>query len=85
MGLFSASVLYIGSKQSRQQKILPAQILAAPDETLAFPKASLAGNPGRGFEESFRIEHDEAFRKILLKIAGEGFKRKKPQESSDPR
>lgn len=44
-----------------------AEILAAPPETLAFTKACLAGNSGKGFEESFRIEHDEAFRKILLK------------------
>lgn len=50
-----------------------ATILAAPADTLAFTKAYLAGNAGRGFEESFRVEHDEAFRKILRKRAGEGF------------
>ena len=42
-------------------------ILESPSETLRFTKAYLAGNPGKGFEESFRIEHDEAFQKILLK------------------
>jgi len=47
-------------------------ILESPSETLRFTKAYLAGNPGKGFEESFRIEHDEAFRKILLKRAKEG-------------
>jgi enoyl-CoA hydratase len=50
-----------------------AEILAAPPETLAFTKACLAGNSGKGFEESFRIEHDEAFRKILLKRFRKGF------------
>ena len=47
-------------------------ILKAPPETLRFTKAYLAGNSGRGFEKSFRIEHDEAFRKILLQRAEEG-------------
>lgn len=47
-------------------------ILEAPPETLRFTKAYLAGHSGRGFEESFRIEHDEAFRKILLQRAEEG-------------
>lgn len=47
-------------------------ILESPSETLKFTKAYLAGNPGKGFEEAFRIEHDEAFRKILLKRAREG-------------
>lgn len=55
---------------------IAASILAAPAETLAFTKAYLAGNSGRGFEESFRVEHDEAFRKILLKRAGRGFENK---------
>lgn len=54
-----------------------ATILAAPADTLRFTKAYLAGNPGRNFEESFRIEHDEAFRKILLKRARDGFIGKK--------
>ncbi len=52
-----------------------AMIVAAPAETLRFTKAYLSGNPGKGFEESFRIEHDEAFRKVLLKRAKEGFGR----------
>jgi enoyl-CoA hydratase len=53
-----------------------AAILKAPADTLASTKAYLAGNAGRGFEESFRIEHDEAVRKALLKKAGEGFAKK---------
>jgi enoyl-CoA hydratase len=53
-----------------------ATILEAPAETLAFTKAYLAGNAGKGFEQSFRVEHDEAFRKILLKRAREGFVKK---------
>lgn len=51
-------------------------ILGAPLETLRFTKEYLAGNAGKGFEESFRVEHDEAFRKILLKRAREGFVKK---------
>lgn len=51
-------------------------ILAAPPETLRFTKAYLTGNPGSGFEESFRIEHDESFEKILLMRAREGHVRK---------
>ncbi len=45
------------------------EILEAPAETLRFTKAYMACNAGRGFEESFRVEHDEAFRKILRKRA----------------
>jgi hypothetical protein len=32
------------------------------------------GNAGKGFEASFIIEHDEAFRKILLPRAKKGLK-----------
>lgn len=53
------------------------EILEAPDETLRFTKAYMACNAGRGFEESFRVEHDEAFQKILLKRAKEGVVGKK--------
>ena len=56
---------------------IAAAILEAPAETLAFTKAYLAGNSGQDFEESFRIEHDEAFRKFLLKKAREGLVKKK--------
>ena len=51
-------------------------ILESPTETLRFTKMYITGNAGKGFEESFRIEHDEAFRKILLKRAREGFVKK---------
>ena len=51
-------------------------ILESPPETLRFTKAYLAGNPGKGFEESFRIEHDDAFQKVLLKRAREGSMKK---------
>lgn len=54
---------------------IAATIVAAPPETLRFTKAYLSGNPGKGFEESFRTEHDEAFREVLLKRAKEGFGR----------
>ncbi len=42
-------------------------ILEAPLESLQFVKRYFIGNAGRGFEDSFRIEHDQAFREIILK------------------
>ncbi len=49
-----------------------AGILEAPPETLRFLKGYLADSGGRSFEESFRIEHDAAFREILLPRARKG-------------
>ncbi len=49
-----------------------AAILEAPPETLRFLKGYLADSGGRNFEESFRIEHDAAFREILLPRARKG-------------
>lgn len=42
-------------------------ICEAPAPTLRFAKEFFTGNAGRGFEESFEIEHDEAFRRIIFK------------------
>ncbi|HXE96045.1 MAG TPA: enoyl-CoA hydratase/isomerase family protein [Dongiaceae bacterium] len=42
-------------------------ICEAPAATLRFAKEFFTGNAGRGFEESFEIEHDEAFRRIIFK------------------
>ncbi len=42
-------------------------ICEAPAATLRFTKQLFTGNAGKGFEESFAIEHDEAFRQIILK------------------
>ncbi len=47
-------------------------ILEAPPETLRFVKGYLAASWGRDFEESFRVEHDAAFREILLPRARKG-------------
>ena len=47
-------------------------ILEAPPETLRFLKSSLAASGGKDFEESFRVEHDAAFREILLPRARKG-------------
>ncbi len=49
-----------------------AGILEASPETLRFLKGYLAASGGRGFEESFRVEHDAAFREILLPRARKG-------------
>ena len=51
-------------------------ILEAPPETLRFVKTSLSSSGGRDFEESFRTEHDQAFRDILLPRARKGLGRK---------
>ncbi len=42
-------------------------ILEAPLTTLQFTKKYLAGNCGKDFEESFCIEHDDAFKEFLSK------------------
>jgi len=47
-------------------------ILEAPPETLRFVKGYLAASGGKDFEESFRVEHDLAFREILLPRARKG-------------
>lgn len=49
-------------------------ILEAPTDALRFTKEFFISNSGKGFEESFIIEHDEAFRKVLLPKAEKGFK-----------
>ncbi|MBC2715264.1 MAG: enoyl-CoA hydratase/isomerase family protein [Desulfobacteraceae bacterium] len=42
-------------------------ILEAPLATLQYTKGYIAGNSGLGFEESFAIEHDKAFKDLLIK------------------
>lgn len=46
---------------------LAATILEAPLATLQFTKKYFVENGGRCFEESFAVEHDWAFREIILK------------------
>jgi enoyl-CoA hydratase len=41
------------------------QIAEAPQRTLEATKRYVSGNQGLGFEESFRIEHDDVFDKLL--------------------
>ena len=42
------------------------RILEAPAEAVAFLKSSVIRSGGRSFEEGFRVEHDQAFREVLL-------------------
>lgn len=49
---------------------LAANILEAPLATLQFTKRFLVEAGGRGFEESFQIEHDRAFHEIILSRPG---------------
>jgi len=46
---------------------LAQTVMEAPAVTLQFVKGFFSGNAGKGFEESFQIEHDQAFREIILK------------------
>lgn len=46
---------------------LAATILEAPRDTLRYLKHSFMEDSGKGFDESFRMEHDRAFRKVLYK------------------
>ncbi|KAF0218950.1 MAG: enoyl-CoA hydratase/carnithine [Geobacteraceae bacterium] len=46
---------------------LARTVLEAPAATLQFVKGFFSCNVGKGFEESFQIEHDQAFREIILK------------------
>jgi enoyl-CoA hydratase/carnithine racemase len=41
-------------------------ILEAPSPTLRFVKSFFIANGGRGFDESFELEHDRAFQEIIL-------------------
>lgn len=45
-------------------------IAEAPQQTLEITKRYMAGNQGRDFEESFRVEHDEVFERVLKEIGG---------------
>lgn len=49
-------------------------LLEAPTDALRFTKEFFIRNSGKGFEESFVMEHDEAFRRVLLPKAEKGFK-----------
>ncbi len=42
------------------------QILEAPAHALRFTKGYFLANTGKGFEESFLVEHDRAFREVIL-------------------
>lgn len=61
------------SEITSQENLMPRAheyaklILESPPEALRVTKRYLTGNPGLGFEESFKIEHDEVFREMLLK------------------
>ena len=46
---------------------LAESIMEAPRDTLRFIKGVFRENCGKGFEESFRREHDRAFREVLFK------------------
>ena len=41
------------------------QVAEAPQRTLETTKRYLTGNQGFGFEDSFRIEHDDVFDNFL--------------------
>lgn len=51
------------------------EILEAPIDTIKFVKEYFVGNAGKGFEDSFHIEHDNVFQDIIFPKAKMGFKR----------
>lgn len=51
------------------------EIIEMPIDTLKFIKHYFIENAGKGFEESFQIEHDKAFHDIILPKAKNGFER----------
>ena len=48
------------------------QIAEAPQQALEATKRYLTGNAGMGFEDSFRIEHDDVFDRLLTGGTGPG-------------
>jgi enoyl-CoA hydratase/carnithine racemase len=66
-------VSYVCSEDLMEKAIgIAKDITIAPLETLTFTKKYMMVNYGRGFEESFILEHDRAFQEVLLKKAAEG-------------
>ena len=45
-----------------------AEVAALPPDGVAAAKRYLTQNPGRGFDESFRIEHDEVFENQIRRL-----------------
>lgn len=64
LGLLS-EVVDDGAALLPRANALARTILEAPDDTLRFTKRFFA-TPGIGFEEAFQVEHDKAFREVLL-------------------
>lgn len=59
----------------RQAIQVGKEILEAPIDTIKFVKEYFFGNVGKGFEDSFHVEHDKAFQDILLPKAKNGFQK----------
>ena len=55
-----------------EANLIAKSILESPPEAIRFVKGYLAASGGKDFEESFRVEHDLAFREILLPRARRG-------------
>ena len=47
-------------------------IAEAPQATLELTKRYLSTNQGLDFEQSFRVEHDEVFDRVLRELGGAG-------------
>lgn len=71
MGLVSEIVEEEGLLKRAIQ--LGKTIIEAPLDTLTFTKSYFTANTGKGFEESFYIEHDKAFQEVLLNKAKNNF------------
>lgn len=62
------------SKLREKSRQIGKTVIEAPWDTVQFTKAFFIGNSDKGFEDCFRVEHDKAFREILLPKAQRGFK-----------
>lgn len=63
-----------GSKLLDRSIQLAKTIMEAPSDTIQFTKSYFISNNGKGFEDCFQIEHDKAFRQVLLPKAKNRFK-----------
>lgn len=60
----------VGSEALREEAVVMArQIAEAPPAALETTKRYMTGNWGLGFEDSFRIEHDDVFDRLLRERA----------------
>jgi enoyl-CoA hydratase/carnithine racemase len=71
-----ANEVVTGDKLMARALQIGAEILLAPPEAVQFIKQYALDHGGRGFEESFTVEHDKAFQEFLLRKGAEAARSK---------